>query len=186
MLNFTRNLSGDILELGVAGGESLIRIKKWQIKQRCERNLFGFDSYEGYPVANIEDGENWIKDGKPDYQKYTLAYVRQKMTDTGLSADQIADIKLIKGWIPESFRFYTGEKISLINLDLNLYQPIIDSLNYFWDKMEIGGVILLDEYDFGQDELKHPGAKKAIDKFARSNAEKIHKNKYGKSFFVKF
>jgi hypothetical protein len=185
MLNLTRNLSGDILELGVAGGESLIRIKKWQIKQRCERNLYGFDSYEGYPIANIEDGENWIKDGKPDYQKYTLAYVRQKMTDNGLSADQIADINLIKGWIPESFKIYTGEKISLINLDLNLYQPIIDSLNHFWDKMEIGGVILLDEYDFGQDELKHPGAKKAIDKFARSNAEKIHKNKYGKSFFVK-
>ena len=72
------------------------------------------------------------------------------------------NVKVVKGWIPESF---TGidDKFCFVNLDLDLYQPMLENLKFFWDKMVQGGVILC--YDYYNPEL--PGVKQAIDDFEK-------------------
>jgi hypothetical protein len=185
LLRRTKKLTGDILELGVAGGDSLIRILKWQIDHGCKRRLYAFDTFEGYPAATNKDGSNWLEFGKPNYGKYTLDYVRRNLTDAGFSLEQVCAVTFIKGLIPHTLQEYNGREISLINLDLNLYEPILQSLDILWDKIERGGIVILDEYDYGNDLIKHPGAKLAVDEFTATRNLKVRKNIYGKAYLQK-
>jgi hypothetical protein len=78
---------------------------------------------------------------------------------TGASNDQIDGVKFIQGFIPESLKKFNNTPIALLNLDLDLYQPTMDSLNYFWKYIWPGGIILLDDYD-GEAEQKNGLASK--------------------------
>ena len=67
--------------------------------------------------------------------------------------------KLFKGWIPDKFHEVSDKKFCLVHIDVDLYQPTLDSLNFFWDKLN-GGVLVCDDYG----SLLCPGTKKAMDK----------------------
>ena len=38
------------------------------------------------------------------------------------------------------------ETVSWLHIDLNSSSPTLDTLNYFWEKIDKGGIILLDDY----------------------------------------
>ena len=54
-----------------------------------------------------------------------------------------------------------NQKIALLHLDLDLYEGYKYALEIFWDQIQIGGIILFDEYR----DPKWPGATKAVDEF---------------------
>ncbi len=52
-----------------------------------------------------------------------------------------------RGMIPETFNGKDEPKsIVWMSLDLNSNKPTIESLDYYWDRLESGGVILVDDY----------------------------------------
>ena len=66
-----------------------------------------------------------------------------------------------KGWIPERFSDVKEKTFSLVNLDLDLYQPIKDSLSFFFPRLSNGGVIVIDDYGT----TDWPGVTRAVDHF---------------------
>ena len=40
------------------------------------------------------------------------------------------------------------KKVSFAYLDFDFYQPTLDVLNYLTDVLSVGGVIIVDDYDF--------------------------------------
>jgi hypothetical protein len=53
----------------------------------------------------------------------------------------------VKGYIPESFsQSRHPDQIAWMHIDLNSSIPTIDSLEFFWEKLLPGGIILLDDY----------------------------------------
>jgi hypothetical protein len=67
-------------------------------------------------------------------------------------------VTLTKGKFPESGSILNGERLSFVNLDVDLYKGIIDSLNFLWEKMNDRGLILIHDSHLG-------GVKKAIAEF---------------------
>lgn len=55
--------------------------------------------------------------------------------------------------------------------ELDLYQPMLAGLQFFYDKMVSGGVILL--HDYFSKEL--PGVKEAVEKFEQETNRKLCK-----------
>ena len=57
------------------------------------------------------------------------------------------DLVFKQGFIPETF---TGEEepesIVWLHIDLNSSPPTLDTLDYYWDRLEAGGVVLFDDY----------------------------------------
>ncbi|MEM4331709.1 MAG: TylF/MycF/NovP-related O-methyltransferase [Candidatus Micrarchaeia archaeon] len=53
----------------------------------------------------------------------------------------------------------------LVHLDVDVYEPTRFSLNFFKDKLQPGGIIIVDDYGF----TTCPGVKKAVDEFTRNN-----------------
>jgi O-methyltransferase len=74
------------------------------------------------------------------------------------------NVEIIKGAVPDTLPLVKSDKICFLSMDMNCVQPEVDALNYFWDKMVSGGMIVLDDYGY-------PGCidqKLAHDAFAKS------------------
>ena len=50
---------------------------------------------------------------------------------------------------------------ALVSLDPDLYRPAADGLRFFWDRLSIGGVILIHDYT----SFQYPGIRRAVDEF---------------------
>lgn len=169
LLSLVDELPGDTAECGVFNGAS-----SWLICSKFKNTNkvhHAFDSFEGLSLPLDIDGVYWqagdLK-SREDIAKINL----------GEYKDQI---KIYKGWIPETFKNVSSEKFCFVHIDVDLYQPTFDSLCFFYPKMVTGGLILCDDYGF----TTCPGAKKAFDEFMEDKAEKIINVPTGQAFVIK-
>jgi len=79
--------------------------------------------------------------------------------------------KILKnGWILDSFEG-VEDTFSFVHLDMDLYKPMLAALEFFWDKVSIGGMICL--HNYFHTEL--PSAKKAVADFEQSRGLQLSK-----------
>ena len=173
-----------IVEAGVGSGHGIAFLLKLQNHFGDKRSLWAFDTFSGFPKGHQNDSDDFRKNGKPGYEKYTLTSVKNFLKSTGISDSEIAEVRFIKGFIPETFLLFNQERVALLNCDLDLYEPTKQTLLFFWPKMIEGGVIMLDEYDIGLDATKWPGAKKAIDEFCEEKNTPLQRG-FGNRAFLK-
>lgn len=102
-----------------------------------------------------------------------------------LSRSIVDDIRFVKGYFPASFDQYDGKNISVLNLDVDLYDSYKECLSYFYPLIVKGGVVIFDEYDGPGDVQKWPGAKRAIDEFSSEFKLKLQKHWTGFVYFRK-
>ena len=62
------------------------------------------------------------------------------------------------------------KKVSFAYLDFDFYQPTLDSLNFLQIALNIGGIIIVDDYDFFS-----TGAKTATDEWLEYNSQSFQK-----------
>ena len=76
-------------------------------------------------------------------------------------------------YVENNADFQSGDsqclKVSLINLDINLYAPTKIALEYFWPKLVRGGILMLDDYGLVQGETQ------AVDEYFADKDVKIEK-----------
>ena len=158
-------VSGDIVECGVSRGHSSYLMLKANSKNH--KVFYGFDSFEG--LSEPGDSDKITNNFSYKWKKNDLS------TPISVAEKNLSQFpqrfKLFKGWIPDKFHEVSDKKFCLVHIDVDLYQPTLDSLNFFWDKLNKGGVLVCDDYG----SLLCPGAKKAMDEFFESkNMSVIH------------
>ena len=56
--------------------------------------------------------------------------------------------RVIRGAVPDSFAQGVPERISFLHIDMNSAPPEIAALEYLFDRVSPGGVIVLDDYGY--------------------------------------
>jgi hypothetical protein len=83
------------------------------------------------------------------------------------------NVKVFKGVFPSDTSHHIEDRLfKFVHLDVDNYQPYKESLEFFYNRMVKGGIILFDDYDCGC----CPGANKAVDEFFSDKPENIQKN----------
>jgi hypothetical protein len=114
------------------------------------RKIHLFDSFEGLSKPGEKDGTFWSTGGlSADESK-----ARQNLAGFSNAA-------FYRGWIPERFPEVGDRSFALVHIDVDLYQPTLDSLAFFYPRMVKGGLIICDDYGF----TTCPGAREAMDSF---------------------
>lgn len=117
---------GLVLEFGVGHGESL----GWLASEAAGRRVVGFDSFEGLP-------EDW-----------RTGFERGAFDDA--SPDRPGSPgELVVGWFDDTlpeFLSGTGEPISLLHVDCDLYSSTVTVLAAALPRMAPGGVVVFDEF----------------------------------------
>lgn len=154
---YEQKLDGNVAECGVFRGDSAKFINKFF----PDKILHLFDTFEGFEKGDVEY-ELRLKN--PLYVNGKFASKKIFVdTDLEMMMEKMCHpekIRIHKGYFPETTKGIT-EKFCFVNLDMDLYLPMIEGLRFFWDKMVVGGCILL--HDYFNPEL--PGVKKAVDDF---------------------
>jgi O-methyltransferase len=150
------NLPGDAAECGCYQGASAYLICE-QLKEK-HKKLHLFDSFAGLSSPQMVDGEYW----KPGALACSLTDVQRNLASYSF-------VQYHPGWIPERFSEVNQNQFCFVHLDVDLYQPTLDSLQFFYPRLVSGGALLLDDYGF----LTCPGARKACDDYFADKRERI-------------
>jgi O-methyltransferase len=137
------NVPGSMVEIGMYRGGSAGII----CHLKGNKKFYGFDTFEGLPSLGKED-EKWFRENQYSARQDAVTAYLAKFTG----------VTLTKGRFPESGSILNGERLSFVNLDVDLYKGMIDSLNFLWEKMNDRGLILIHDTHLG-------GVKKAIAEF---------------------
>lgn len=148
---YRKGVSGSIAEAGVYKGN----FARYINAVFPDRKMYLFDTFEGFveKQLNEKDDENqtrsWIK-GHKDTNVQTvmdkLTYPENAIVRKGIFPDTAEEVE-------DSFSF--------VNLDMDLYKPIYEGLNYFWPRLSKGGVIFVHDYDNWE------GVTQAVDQFSK-------------------
>jgi len=152
------SIKGVFVECGYGYGRSFVILGHFATK--LKRKIYGFDSFNGFPnVSHID--YSYRNPIKGQWAVRTLKESKKSISKLGIFENNEAFelIELIfdkntKNPIP-------NEKIALLHIDLDLYEGYKYALEIFWDQIQIGGIVLFDEYS----DPKWPGATKAVDEF---------------------
>lgn len=171
LLRLVRNVSGDTAECGVYNGAgSYIICKANQENELFNKTHHIFDSFEGLSGPSKFDGEHWEEGDL----SCPLETVKENLS-------RFKNIKIYKGWIPQQFSKIAHLYFCFVHIDVDLYQPTLDSIEFFYPLMNEGGVVVCDDYGF----TSCPGATRAIDQFLQNKKEKMISLSGGGGFFIK-
>jgi len=175
----TSGLGGCAVECGVGSGFSLAMFCLLLDGHGDTRPLWAFDSFSGFPEGNDKDADWFSPDRMTVYEKFDVDWVKNYISSV-TGKPKLADLpRFVPGFFPGSFAAYDDAPVSLLHLDVDLYQSYVDCFSFFAPKLLPGSIILLDEYDRGTDETKWPGAKRATDEFADRHGLMVEKHYTG-------
>ena len=184
LINLTNGVKGEIVECGVGMGRSLASISLLVKSLRDERSIWGFDSFEGFPEPTEIDLSVDRKPAKGEYSvslESVTEYLNATLNDESFMRSRVT---LVKGFFEDTLLKYPHENISLLNLDVDIYESYKKCLETFYPKLSIGGIITFDE--FLREENRFPGAYKAIEEyFSNKNVIFNRSPFYGKYYIIK-
>jgi hypothetical protein len=150
-------IDGAVAECGVFSGETARFINQYF----RERRLYLFDSFEGFSEEDISSERVFEDEAFLAGQFNKVGMLRQPSVKIVMDKMVFPENVIIKkGWVPDSFEG-VDDVFCFVNLDMDLYAPMLAALLFFWPRMSQGGIILL--HDYFPPEL--PGVKRAVDAF---------------------
>ncbi len=167
LMNLVGNTEGDLAECGVFEGATAYLIAE----KFPNDNVYLFDTFGGLSRPDHEiDGVYW--------REGDLSAELEKVKN---NLSKFSNINYKQGYIPERFKDIDDNKFKFTHIDVDLYQPTKDSLEFFYTRMVKNGVIVCDDYGFSS----CPGAKKAFDDFFIDKPESIVQLSSGQAFIIK-
>lgn len=123
-----------------------------------------FDSFEGLSEPGQEDLTS-EETGAIISEYHRVGAFRGSLETVKATLRDFPEIEYHRGWIPESFVGIPEKTYKFVHLDLDLYEPIKGSVEYFYPRMVKGGILVIDEYALP----RWPGARKAVNEFCQAN-----------------
>ena len=167
------DLPGDVVELGVFKGGSLIQFATFRelLENQNSRKIIGFDVFGKFPETNSMDSDK--KFAKEWNERFTDDFVDKMDIENSISEKKFENIYLVKGLIEETLEKYIEDnphiRIAMLHIDTDIYEPAIFALNKLYDRIVPGGIIVLDDYATVEGETV------AVDEFFANKNVKINK-----------
>lgn len=152
-----QDVPGSIVECGVYQGNSFLSFHKFlEIFHPGDRvrHVVGFDDFKGLRLTP-QDGPEYPERSKVEggWKSESFKPVLEALLKIH-QADQFVPSSprafLIEGnileTVPQYIREHPGLRISLLHLDVDVYEPTKVALDHLYDRVVSGGVVVLDEY----------------------------------------
>jgi len=163
LFRMVHDVPGAIVECGVFKGASLARFAAFRqlLGNPFSKKIIGFDTFGKYPDTSFTDD-------KPFRQRFV-----QGAGEQSISTEQLMtvlehkkceqNVELVAGDICDTVPGYVEQnsqlKISLLNLDTDIYEPAVTILEHLYPRIVKGGILIIDDYG------TFPGETKAVDEF---------------------
>jgi O-methyltransferase len=170
----------DFVECGCFYGHSTYMLAT-MLKQNGFRGEFHvFDSFAGLSELSDSDTcEYYINDEQ-------IAKIRKHFaSDETKFRNLLASFEFVRlhpGWIPTKFHEIRNRDLAFISIDVDLYEPTLESLKHLFPKLMTGGIVYLDDYGY----KTFPGARIAVDEYLSSERQsRLLRMPFGSALLLK-
>jgi len=153
-VNAVKHIEGDMAEVGVYQGGSASLICEF----KRNKNLHLFDTFEGIPRKCItEKDDKRVEEGvfSADLQN-VKKYLRK-----------YPNVFFYIGVFPETAKHLEDIAFSFVHLDVDTYRTTFDALDFFYPRMNVGGIFISHDY------MTLEGVRKAFVEFFKDKSEPI-------------
>jgi Macrocin-O-methyltransferase (TylF) len=161
-----RGVPGDLIETGVWRGGAVIFmrgvLKAYGINDRI---VWAADSFEGLPEPDahkfpVEAKAHQGAMMKRVYNHFAVGVeeVQRNFQAYGMLDDRV---EFLKGWFKDTLPVAPIKSIAVMRLDGDYYESTRDALVNLYDKLSVGGYVIIDDY--GEDSWTY--CRKAVDEF---------------------
>lgn len=152
--NQGKRLEGDFVECGVNKGGLASTVMHYVNFETLPKKFYLLDTFCGLEGKYLTKQE--IEFGRTG-GGYDECY--DEVLET---FKQFKNVKIIRGSVPETLSQVETKKVSYLSIDMNCVIPEIAAMEFFWDKLVTGAVVVLDDYGW----MAHKLQKEALDRFA--------------------
>lgn len=144
------------------------------------RTFYLLDTFQGIDLRYVLDGEIRHAVDMNETMLESGFYV-QGVESVEANFSQWKNIRIIEGSIPETLNQVETKSVAYLHLDMNCAPPEITALNFFWDRLLPGAIVLIDDYGFGG----HEAQKHAMNAFAKEKDVMIAALPTGQGLLIK-
>lgn len=148
-------LEGDFVECGVYRGGYSRAIIDYLDFSKLPKKFYLLDTFEGLVGDYITEEEK--------LQGLDLVEYDKSYEDVKATFQPFDNVIIIQGAVPTTLEQVKADKVAYLSIDMNNVLPEIAAIEFFWDKLVTGAVVVLDDYGFPN----HINQKIAFDEFAQ-------------------
>ncbi len=140
------DVPGDFVETGVWRGGACIMMKAvLETYAVRDRKIWLADSFKGLPVPDVK---NFPEDEGEVFHTFeelavSAESVKENFKKYGLLDDELI---FLEGWFKDTLPTAPINEIALLRLDGDLYESTIQPLEALYEKVSVGGYIIVDDY----------------------------------------
>ena len=172
----TIDLDGEIIECGVFKGASFHRFVMFSqlFDPEAKKKVIGFDTYGDFPGTNHPGDKAeldlFIKETGGG-QSISIEKLKEELNEKNFK-----NFDLVKGdickTVPQFVKDNPNLKISLLNIDTDIYEPAKTIVDYLAPLVVKGGIIIFDDYGV------FPGETEIADEYCKNFKQKIRNFPY--------
>lgn len=159
------HLPGDFVECGVFTGICSVAVCEYIDFNSTGKKFYLFDTFCGIPEDQITDAERKLD----RVHQNRLFYGEDVWERAKQNFAPYPNAILVWGRVPETLTIHPIERVCYLHLDMNIAEPEMAAIRFFWDRLAPGAPIILDDYGW----LSYAPQKEAMDAFAREEGLEI-------------
>jgi len=149
-------IQGSVIDCGVLFGGSLMtwaQLSAILEPANHQRKVIGFDTFTGFPSITEKDESKtefkYRKEGSFSINSYDDLQEVIKIYDMTRYLNHLEKVEIVKGDICSTVPQYIEDNphlvVSLLHLDVDIYEPTLKALECFVPRMPKGAIIVFDE-----------------------------------------
>jgi hypothetical protein len=128
------------------------------------KSFWLFDTFNGIPTEQVSERERDIGILAENEANYSECF---ELARANFGA--FPGAHLIRGRVPHVLTTVEIDHVAYLSIDMNIVEPEVAALTFFWDKLTPGAPVVLDDYGWTQ----HLAQKEAMDVLASERDVKI-------------
>lgn len=183
LFRMSENVPGAIVECGVFRGASLMRFAAFRdLFGQSGKRILGFDTFGAFPETEFEDDKrvraNFVGETGDGHS------IPREQLEAALRHKQVGNYELCQGNITETVPRYVERNpeltISLLNLDVDIYEPSVTVLESLYPRISKNGILILDDYN------SFPGETQAVNEYFEGRDAEIRRFPYSRTpYYIK-
>lgn len=170
------HIPGDLVECGVHTGGLSLAVCRYIDFNATGKSFWLFDTFSGIPVEQMSDEERPHRPAENE-----MYYGEDSFARAQRNFAPYPRAHLVRGRVPESLGTVEIGAVSYLSLDMNIAAPEVAALEFFWPKLSVGAVVLLDDYGW----THYRPQKVALDAFASQHNVEIATLPTGQGLLMK-
>lgn len=158
-------VEGEIAEFGCFTGRTAALLSHISNSQ-----VWLYDSFDGLPDKTLGKDSTDIEWVDKTFVKGLFRSNQQDVLDL-FNKYELKNPKIFKCWFNQITPDMLPDKFRFVHLDGDYYQSILDSLKVVYPRLSVGGVCVIDDYEYPHT----PGVKTAMDEFMNDKPEKVYR-----------